>query len=604
MQKELLNYYDQELKYLREMGQEFARSYPKMASWLATGQNEYPDPHVGQIVQGFALLAAKIHLQLDDDFTKTTNALLGLLYPHYLAPVPSMSIAQFVLDSEQSTSRLFEADTRLDSPSIEGGECRFRTCYPTTVWPIKVRQAEFATSDSSAQSSQAEAVLRLEFQSVPGTTFADLGIDQLRLFLDGATQDVYMLYELLLNHLLEIHVSFPRAGMGGRPYQVLASDCLTPVGFRMTEGLLAYPPHAFLGYRLLQEYFVFPQKFHFVDVSGLDKLDWSQAQDRMDLTFVLNRGPQVQHHVTHDNFRLGCTPIVNLFEAHAAPISFTQTQHEYEVIPGRGLRKSAEVYTIQSVQLTKSGTEEDWIQDIHPIYSLTHGGPVEDHAAYWHMVRRPAKKHDDHGTDVFLSCVDLNVKSISPKGDTLKVKALWTNRDLAHQVRIGDPDGDFNIEGKVGPTKVRALFAPTKTVRPSHSGSSQWKLISHLAVNAGSFAQGGAEALREMLTLYDYSNLPAMQQQIQGVHEVTAKPVTRRLTIQDWQGVCRGMEIAVRFDEEKYRGGSLFLLASVLERFLGIYTSLNSFTQMVALRKNQERPLKRWPPRTGEQSLL
>ena len=604
MQESLLEYYERELTFLRQLGQEFAQSYPKVAGRLLLEPGKCEDPHVERLLQAFALLAARIHHKIDDDFPEITDAFLGLLYPHYLAPIPSMSIVQFVLDPEQgklTSGYQIPKGTQLYAKPIEGTQCRFRTCYSTTLWPIEVKSAKFESVDRPVGGSKFGAMLRVELQCQAGMTFADLEIDRLRFYLDGESQTVHSLYELLLNHVHEIRVGPPGVKGGKKPH-VMTSDRLSPVGFGLEEGLLPYPPHAFLGYRLLQEYFAFPQKFLFIDFAGLHELDFSAMKDRMEVAFVLDRLPKAGQTVGPENFRLGCAPIVNLFELITEPIRLDETQHQYMVIPDIRRPKANEVYSIQSVLLTEVGS--DYSRPVHPIYSLKHAAAGEEPSAYWYTTRRPSERKGDDGSEVFLSCVDLKFDPMVPAGDTLMITATCTNRDLPSRLPVDDLRGDFELEGAAPLLRIRSLVKPTDPLRPPLTGDKQWRLISHLTLNYVSLGQGGPEALQELLKLYDFSDSSAVRQQIEGIVQVSSRRVVKRPATMGWHGFCRGMEVTVQFDEEKYVGSGVFLFASVIEQFLGLYASLNSFTQLVAITLQRERPLKRWPPRAGEQILL
>jgi len=605
VQESLLEYYERELSFLRQLGQEFALSYPKVAGRLLLEPGKCEDPHVERLLQGFALLAARIHHKIDDEFPQITNAFLGLLYPHYLAPIPSMSIVQFIPDPDQgklTSGYTIPKGMQLYARHIEGTQCRFRTCYPTTLWPIDVRSARFESVDQPVGQSKSGAVLKLELQCLGGVSFAELGLDQLRFYLDGESQVVHALYELLLNHVHEVRIGPTIPGKGGKKPRTLGPDSLSPVGFGTDEGLLPYPPHAFLGYRLLQEYFAFPHKFFFLDVKGLSIVDRSAVKERLEIAFMLDRLPKVGQSISANNFKLGCAPVVNLFDVITEPIRLDQTQHEYMVIPDIRRPKANEVYSINSVLLTETGS--DRTRPVHPIYSWKHAAKDEGQSAYWYTTRRPSERKGDDGTEVFLSCVDLQFNPLVPPGETLMITATCTNRDLPSRLPVDDTRSDFELEGDAPLLRIRSLVKPTDPLRPPLTGETQWRLISHLTLNYISLAQEGPEALHELLKLYDFSDSSAVRQQIEGIVKVSSRRVVNRPTSMGWHGFCRGIEVTIQFDEDKFVGSGVFLFASVIEQFLGLYASLNSFSQLVATTLQRERPLKRWPPRAGEQILL
>ncbi len=604
MNQELLQYYERELSVLRHLGQEFAQTYPKVAGRLSLEPNKCEDPHVERLIQAFAFLAARIHKKIDDEFPEITDALLGMLYPHYLAPIPSMSIVEFVLDPEQgklTSGYLIPSGTQLYSRPIDGTQCRFRTTYPTTLWPIKVTSVKVHPADRALPNGKPGSVVKLELEALGGLTFKDLQVDRLRFYLHGEAKTSYAWYELLMNHSYEVRCQAVPIKPGDKP-TVLPAGSLRPVGFGVDDGLLPYPTHGLLGYRLLQEYFTFPQKFLFVEVVGLRHALRGNSATRLELQIVLDQPPAMDHQAGPEVFRLGCVPVVNLFTKMAEPIRMDQTQYEYRVIPDLRRPLAHEIYSIDAVSLVSR--DKETVREVQPIYSLKHVRPESDQTAFWYHMRRPSEQKHDSGTDVYLSVVDLLFNPATPVGDTLMLSTTCTNRGLPARLMMDDPRGDFELEKAAPLSKICALVKPTMPVRPPLGGEMQWKLISHLSLNYLSLTDGGTKALQEILMLYDFSNSGIIRQQIAGITKVNSRRVTRRPPSFGWNGFCRGMEVTIEFDETKYVGSSVFLFASVLEKFLGLYASLNSFTQLVARTQQREGPLKQWPPRAGEQILV
>jgi len=605
MPDELLPYYERELAFLRQSGAEFATKYPKIASRILLEAGKCEDPHVERLLQAFALLAARVHHKIDDEFPELTDALLGILYPHYLAPIPSMSIVQFVLDPEQgklTSGHLIPRHTMLYSQPVGGAPCRFRTCYPATLWPVEVTSARFEEPDRRERPPQAVAMLRLGLRCLGDTSFSDLELDQLRFFLHGESQLTYALYELLLNNTCQVQFRSVE-GPSSSKLVVRSPQCLRAVGFGRDEGLLPYTPRSFLGYRLLHEYFSFPDKFLFVDLCELDRAVQAGFGERMEVCIFLDRSPRLEQPVNASTFLLGCTPIVNLFAQIAEPIRVSHVQTEYRVIPDVRRQTTTEVYAVDAVTCTAPHLPESL--EVAPFYSFRHTS--EDHAqpqVFWYTTRRPSQRPGDKGTEVYLSLIDLNFQPTLPATETLMVQVTCTNRDLPGKLPFGGDRGDFELEGAAPLSRIRGLTKPGETIRPPLGRGAEWRLLSHLALNYLSICEGGREALQEILKLYDFADSAVVRQKIAGLTKVTGRRVVGRPKTMSWNGFCRGMEVTIEFDETQYVGSGVFLFASVLEQFLGLYASLNSFTQLIATTQQREAPLKRWPPRAGEQILL
>ncbi|MDH5580092.1 MAG: type VI secretion system baseplate subunit TssF, partial [Betaproteobacteria bacterium] len=283
------------------------------------------------------------------------------------------------------------------------------------------------------------------------------------------------------------------------------------------------------------------------------------------------------------------------------PIRLDHTQMEYRVVPDVRRPNAHEVYRINEVSVTNA--HGDQVRPIQPIYSLNHRHAQDRQAEYWHAARRTSARKDDPGTDLYLSLVDVDLELTEPSGDTLVVDVTCTNRDLPGRLRLDDGRGDFELEEAAPVARIKALVKPTPTVRPPLSAANQWRLISHLSLNYLSLTES-PEALQEILRLYDFSDSSGVRQQIEGIMELSTKRVVRRPTSMGWHGFCRGLGITLLLDEDKYVGSGVFLFATVLERFFGLYANLNSFTQLTVKTRQREKALKQWPPRAGEQILL
>jgi type VI secretion system protein ImpG len=604
MADELLPYYERELSFIRQMAAEFAAKYPKIAGRLLLETDQSEDPHVERLIQAFAFLAARVHHKIDDEYPEITESLLNVLYPHYLTPIPSMSIVQFVLDPDQgkiTSGYTIDQGAGLYSQPVGGSPCRFRTCYPVTLWPIEVASAKLISLDGlRSLPNSATAALRLELHGASGLKISEMDFDRLRFFLHGESPLVYSLYETIFNDSCEVQIRNPLNVEA--PPQVLSKSCIQTVGFAPEEGILPYGARSFLGYRLLQEYFAFPDKFLFFDVLELDRARRLKAEDRFEILIFLNRTLQFQQPITRDTFRLGCAPVVNLFEQIAEPIRLNHAQTEYRVIPDVRRQNSTEVYTINSVVSTSPDLEE--VQEFQPFYSVKHAAGAEQKSAFWYATRRSSPRRGDSGTDVYISLVDLNFRPTLPPVETLTLRTTCTNRDLPGKLPFGGEQGELELEGAAPLRRIRCLRKPTETLRPPAKRGTQWRLISQLSLNYLSLCESGSDAFREILKLHDLADSSASRQQIAGIASIKSRQVVGRPASMPWNGFCRGLEITIEFDEEKFVGSGVYLFASVLEKFLGLYTSVNSFTQLIGKTKQREHPLRRWPPRAGEQILV
>jgi type VI secretion system protein ImpG len=611
----LFPYYEGELLFIREMAKEFAKQYPAAAGRLMLEPGRSVDPHVERLIEAFALLTGRIRAKLDDEFPELTDALLNVLYPHYLAPIPSLALLQFDLDQvrlKPPNGHLIPAGSLLQTQRVGDIPCKYRTCYPVTLWPVTLSDAKLQPPpwpSGTTAPPRAAAALRLRFDAPAETPFGKLALDRLRLYLNGDAALIATLYDLLFNHTLQVVYRFPDV-KGSAPIVMQPADCLLPVGFERDEGLLPYPPQAFPGYRLLTEFFTFPAKFQFVDLGGWDRVRAGGAARQVEVVIFFNRTlNRLEQMLDASMFRLGCSPAVNLFEHTCEPVALNQLKYEYKIVPDVAQPTGYEIHSIESV----TGASPAGDRVYQPFYSFRHGGDRTQRQAHWYPNRRESLREHDRGTDVYLNLVDLQFDPSAPADSVLVVRTLCSNRDLPLKLpRVGE-EVHFEATFPAPLTRIRCLRNPTGPLRPPLRRAAYWRLLSHLNLNYLSLADPieGLPALQELLRLYDFSDpridsqLASVNRQIiEGVTGLKSRRVVGRAGGPTSSGFGRGVEVTLEFDEQKYIGTSVLLFAAVLERFLGLYVSLNSFSQLVARTQKGESLLKKWPPRAGEQPLV
>ncbi len=319
MSKDLLRYYESELTFIQQLAHEFAEKYPKIAGRLDLDNNESSDPHVERLIQAFAMLTGRIRHKIDDEFPEVVESLLNILYPHYLRPIPPLAIGQFQVDPQQgrpTEPAQIPAGSVLHSRPGAGAVCTFKTCYPVTVWPLQVTSAVLGSVSSTGVGkapSEATAALRIQLETLGGLPASALNLQFLRFYLNGEGSSFYELYELLLVHAAKVQIR-PRKPERELPSRYLPDGCIQPVGFDPSEGVLPYTDRTFLGYRLLQEYFEFPQKFLFFDIQCLSLETLAELGTSFEIVIFFRDSelqqfiPSISQTVGPETFQLGCTP--------------------------------------------------------------------------------------------------------------------------------------------------------------------------------------------------------------------------------------------------------------------------------------------------------
>lgn len=626
MDPRLLRYYNEELRHLREMGAEFAEAFPKIAARLGIEQLEVTDPYVERLLEGVAFLAARVQLKVDAEFPRFTQHLLESVFPHYLAPMPSMSVVQFQPNFGEASlvdGPIVPRHTVLRSVLGAGEEtpCIYRSAHPVRLWPLSISEVEYLGTAAAVTALGIEpphglrAGIRLRLQAMGDVTLQQLSLDSLTLYLRGADALPMHLYEQFHGNSLGLVVLPTERPAGWQ--QRLPRSIIRQRGFETDEALLPYTSRSFQGYRLLAEYFGFPQRFLFVELNEL-RPALQRAQGReVDLIVPLSvSDPLLEQGLDQNNIALFCSPAINLFPKRADRINLSERFSEHHVVVDRTRPLDFEIYGVTEV--TGHGVTVDDEQEFEPFYAATDTGAKRAHQAYYVLRREPRqvssaqRRHGPRssyiGGEVFISLVDTNQAPYSSNLRQLSLSTLCTNRDLPLHMPLAQGTTDFTVETGVPINSVRCLSGPTRP-RPSVAERDiAWKLISHLTLNylslADSDSHQGAVALRQLLKLYSPAGDAAARKLIEdGVRSVRAQPVTRRLPVSGPIAFGRGLEITLTLDEAAFEGSGAFLLGAVLERFFARYVAINTFTQTL-VRSESRGEIMRWPVRSGLRPIL
>jgi type VI secretion system protein ImpG len=629
MDPRMLQYYNQELQYIREMGAEFAARFPKIAARLALDSVEVADPYVERLLEGFSFLSARVRLKLDAEFPRFAQHLLGVAYPHYLSPTPAMTIAQFVptvADPALAGGFVMPRGTVLrgQMPRGEVTACQFRTAHPVTLWPIELVEARYQPLapdlplNTLRLAEPIRGVVRLRLRTATGLPFQQIALDRLNLFLGGADDIALKLYELILGSGLGVLVAPP-----ARPvpwFEWLGGEAIQPVGFETDQALIPYTSRSFSGYRLLHEYFAFPERFRFIELGGLRKALSRHGGDEIEVAVPLARGEAaLGPHVERGSFALHCTPVINLFRRRSDRIHVTDQQSEHQVVIDRTRPMDFEVYAVERVLGYGEGVEAQ--REFRPFYASVDAEDRESADAYFTVRREPRALSETQrrdgartgyiGSEVFLSLVDAREAPYSSDIRQLAVEVLATNRDLPLLMQAGG-DAEFSLAESAPVDSVRCLRSPSRPRSAIPEGEMAWRLINHLSLNYLTVTdlgdEQGAAALRELLELYadlvDADAADALsRRQVLGVRRVAVTPRTRRLPVPGPIVFARGLEIRLTVDETMFAGGSAFLLGSVLEHFFGRLASMNTFTELVLVSETRGE-IRRWPPRMAARQLV
>ncbi len=617
--KDLLPHYESELALLRRLCRGFAEEYPGIAGNLMMSGDTCKDPHVERLIQASALLAARISKRLDDDYPLFTESLLEMLYPHYLRSFPSCSIAH--LDFQSSTAEQPDITTVLPrgavlkSAAVRGVKCKFRTTSDIEVVPVTLSAARYHPIVNAPASIRLDGEITssmdLTFACSGKTALSDIVANRLRVFIDAEPSLAAALRDTVFTRVQSAYVSFD-----GAPWRPLRRPLIGAVGYSDNDALIPFTARSHPAYRLLTEYFAFPEKFNFFDVA------WNEIAGLMPEKcggVTLHLALKNVQHGTHlsqilsklsaRNLLLNCAAVVNLFHRHGAPVDVRHATTDYALLADTARPEAYEIHGIESARLITDVSRQDGIQQIRPFYSMHHGEhpqpPGHSPGHYWVLRRDPVTEELSPGHEMRISLVNTELVPLTAatKAQTLSVDLLCSNRDLPTMLSIGRAEGDLTLDGQFTGTPIRLLRKPSRPYRFDSTNGGHWRLISHLTLNHRSLSDVGLDEFREMLTLYNLPRNASVQRQIQGVTALRYRTTMAWIPGEPTGALMPGLEIGMTVDEEAFVGGGIHLFAQTLDHFFGLYCQINVFSQLVVLSAKTGEELLRCQPRSGAKLL-
>ena len=623
MDKQFLQYYNQELQFIRELSGEFAKQHPGVAGRLSLdpeGASICPDPYVERLLEGFAFLTARIQQKLNAEFPRFIQGLLETIYPDYLCPLPSMTIVQFQPDlSDPGLAEGFSVKrgSKIQSNLGKGDRtrCIFTTSHDLKLFPISIEKAKYCTHDLGSlqlpNETSARAGMHIQLRSHAGTTFSELPMDSLDFYIRGEGNTPDAVVEQIFAQSSCVYVR--DADDASSSLVALKETCLEQVGFSEDEALLPYSPRSFVGYRYLREYFALPKRFNFFRIKGLREAFNACSGSLLDIIILFKKKEDsLEDQIDKDVFHLFCTPAINLFSKKLNRLEIKDRFNEYHTIPDRTRPLDFEIYQIKSV--TGIGQMSNEKVPIEPFYRAT---DRSEYSRFYYSVnrkprvisareRRFGQRSSYSGSEVYISFVDAECAPCQPDLKELAFEAICSNRHLPMSMPRGVGRTDFDSDESGPWQSIRCLEDPT-IPRPSFAeGEMGWRIVSHLSQNYFSLVDsdnGGAVALRDLLRLYSEMHEGHLLKQIEGVKSVSLRKVIKRVVCEGPIAFVRGLEISLSFDESEFSGTGIFILGLILQEFFAKHVSINSFTETVIL-SEQRGEVMRWPAKIGQQPII
>ncbi len=579
------DYYKRELRMLRERAAAFAREHPSLAGLL---EGASADPDVERLLEGVAFLSADIRRTVDDDFSEVVHNLAQTICPHHLQPIPSATIVSFQPKTNLKQTHTVRAGTHHESVPVEGQSCYFRTTLDTPVTPLRLQGADRPDLETETLDAEGRSQIRLHLTS-GDTALNSIELPSLRLHIAGDFADTSDLYMLLTHYLQRIRIT----DRNDATLAELGPEAVKPLGFGPDESLLPRPGNVLPAYGMLQDYFLFAEKFLFLDV---DLRDWQArgSGGQFAIVFDCDHPPFAIPAVGRDRFALHATPAVNTFEWESEPVVMDQRFDEYPVRPAGNAGQQFSVHSVQRVEgIARGGGTRRTYEPFSSFLTGNTEAPVYQ-AAY---------RRSDAGDDV-----EVRLSVALPDDQPLQhreVLKAWLTCTNGERAEVLLPH-DIQTPTRDTPELVTFtnLTAPTPARQPPMDKDKLWHLVAHLSLNYLSVAD--VDNLQALLRHYavpgsrersrDMPNL----KRIESIKEIRVRPDERLM------GDCfvRGQSILIRLRSDHFVGyGDRYLFGSVLNRFFADSSAMNTFT---ALQFEDTATGERieWPPQLGARPLM
>lgn len=609
MDPRIIHLYNDELLHLRTEAQEFAREFPDRAARLSIDDNGVEDPYVERLLEGVAFLAARVRLKLDAQYPIFTQQLLEVLFPGWLASSPSACVLKLVVDpvDDKLLTGVTVPRGSLVVGALRGNDevrCDFLTSRALSLWPLAIRQLQYVSArpDLTVAAFGGErpaSSLRLELEVLGDGDLAKLQLDTLPLYVTKADAFGAQLMELLAGRCVTVAVSSDPTGR--RIHSWLRPGSVRQIGFDDSEALFPMPVRGHAGFRIMKEYAALPDKFRFVELSGLRAALAGLKGRRLFLTFYFSGAfSRLESAVKPDSLALFCVPAVNLREQQLDRVDVTPGQVEFHVVADRMRARGKEVVQIVDVRGGGSGSERRF----QPIFESVATGKLSS-ASYYSTRRVPlmtARTETYAGTETYIALTESGAAPYGRDLQYLSVRALCSSRGLPLYLKAQASDASYVFANALPVSQVDCMAGPSLPLAPAVDGFEPWLALSHMFVNHLSLFDAepgqGAQALRAMLGLYATVKGHFLLRQAEGLTKISARQITRRIPGGGPIAFGRGIEIELSMSDRAFDGGSPFLLASVLEHFMAAHVSINSFVE-TSLELVDRAERLRWPTRFG-----
>ncbi len=599
--KNFLNYYHDELLFLRQRGGEFAKIHPEIASKLDIKNGESTDPQTERIIESVAFMSAKLSQKIDDNAQNIAFHLLSALYPNLINVFPPCSVVQF--ESEETVSLLdkifVDKGTNLFVKSKNGMECQFKTLYPVTIYPINISEINLLKAAKKLGGDDGWCLeIKIATNSLP---LEQIRPDDILFHINSdITENALMIYESIFsdpnrNIFMKI----------GDRHIAIDQKNFIPCGFSENETVCPVSPYSTNCFQLFQEMLHFKRKFMFFRILNLGKLmAENNCQNVNELSIIIDikvNDERLLEIVKKDSIIINATPIVNLFEITSDPFRFDGTQSKYMLSADQARDESIEVHSISELHIINNETKVDEI--IQPYFSLRIDSDTNIiHDLYWLHSKESSEIRHLEGFDTYISFVDTKMDPKKIYADVVYAKTLCTNRYATRDIPVFSRIYVDSVE--TAGYYAKLLHKTTEPVSFYESSTALWNLISQLTSNHMSIAKSEnlMASVRKISEIFSANNRLKVDELFNGIKSFSVGDIVKRFGKDAWRGFIKGKEITIEVDDENTFFS--YFIGSIINQYLSDLVSINSFVGLKMKSANTGKLIAYWNSTSGRKDLI
>ncbi|MGM1003744.1 type VI secretion system baseplate subunit TssF [Acinetobacter haemolyticus] len=602
MIEQLLPYYEKELQEFGQQSREFAQKYPKIAQRLSLNQEQIDDPHIERLIQAFSLIAARIDKKLADSYDVFTHSLFEVMFPQYLRHFPACTVVSF--EDINKVKQLTEVHripqkTALRSRSFKGVQCEFNTTNEVRLLPLALTGLDFQTSPSTHMHLNQNATLSMKFEIFNDAHW--VLEEKLPIYLDAISNFPLQ----VLDSIFKKETGFA-VRIGQRSMEI--TNPFAVMGFSEQESLLPVDQHTHHAYRLLMEYFCFPEKFNYLNLDlsvlkGVLREHEQSFEILIHLKLNLNDQAVVRNYseLNIANFKLFTTPAINLFEKQAEPQKITHTQLQYPLITDAHHPELYQVYSVIEMNMVREKTnQEQSYLPVLPFFAMSHY--QNDKVQFFYSLNYQSSA--TQAMQMGYSIVSKHLKPYEIKSDFISTKLLCSNGDLPHEA-LGQSNNILNLNDSSLARRALILKRPTSPFEFDKNKNEQWRIISHLSLNTLALMKGDALShVKELLALY---NLPHSKENIlliDALKTLSFSTANKLVNAKPFPMFVRGVKVELSINSSVFRGHSLYIFSQLLSHIFNLKVQINSFVDVIVKDSSNQQEIYQCVQNVGGKMLL